>query len=128
MTVPTKMREYYRAWTKHVLEDGRYRPGYYVHKRNAEVIYADVKLEYAEAGRAEEPPFWISGGRDFDKDKSPQDVGHSFAAVWQGVIDVVEEYAGFRLPLDVNVSAVPNPSLQYLDKALAPVVNPQEVK
>lgn len=128
MTVPQKMREYYRAWTKHVLEDGRYRPGYYVHKRNAEVIYADVKLEYADAGRAEEPPFWISGGRDFDKDKSPQDVGHSFAAMWQGVIDVVEEYAGFRLPLDVNVSAVPNPSLQYLDKALAPVVNPQEAK
>ncbi len=113
-STPSKMRDYYRAWTAHLLADGRYRPGYYAHNRNAALIYKDVKALYVKAGRAEEPPFWIAGGRDFTPDKAPHEVGHSFAAMWQGVIDVMEEWRGHRLPLDVNVSQVPNPSFQYL--------------
>lgn len=111
---PPRMRDYYRAWTAAVLADGRYVPGYYVHKRNAEVIYGDIKEEFAKAGRTIEPAFWITGGSEFTPDKTPRDVGHDFAAVWQGVIDVVEEWRGYKLPLDINVSHVPNPSLQYL--------------
>ena len=113
-STPPKMRDYYRAWTAKVLADGRYRPGYYAHTRNAALIYKDVKAVYAKAGRAEEPPFWIAGGRDFTPDKSPVDVGHSFAAVWQGVLDVVQEWNGHELPIDVNISAVPDPSHQFL--------------
>ena len=111
---PQKMREYYRAWTAHVLADGRYRPGFYAHTHNAALIYRDVKAVYAAAGRSEEPPFWIAGGRDFSPDKRPHEVGHSFAAVWQGVLDVVQEWNGHRLPIDVNVAQVPDPSHQYV--------------
>ena len=111
---PEKMREYYRAWTAHVLADGRYRPGFYAHTRNAALIYRDVKTVYATAGVVEEPPFWIAGGRDFSPDKQPHEVGHSFAAVWQGVLDVVQEWNGHRLPIDVNVAHVPDPSHAYV--------------
>jgi hypothetical protein len=111
---PSKMREYYRAWTAQVLADGRYRPGYYAHNRNAPLIYRDVKAEYVRAGNVEEPPFWISGGGDFSPDKRPHEVGHSFAAMWQGVLDVVQEWNGYELPIDVNVSQVRNPSYQFL--------------
>jgi hypothetical protein len=111
---PRKMREYYTAWTAHVLADGRYRPGFYAHTHNAALIYKDVKAAYASAGRTDEPPFWIAGGSDFSPDKAPHEVGHSFAAVWQGLLDVVEEWNGHRLPIDVNVAHVPNPSFQFL--------------
>ncbi|HYD54274.1 MAG TPA: glycoside hydrolase domain-containing protein [Gemmatimonadaceae bacterium] len=112
---PQAMRDYYRAWTARVLEDGRYRPGYYAHKHNAQRIYDDVKLEFLAAGKTDEPPFWIAGGRDFSPQKAPHEVGHQFASVWQGVLDVVQEWEGFKLPLDVNVAAVPDPSHQYVN-------------
>lgn len=111
---PQRMREYYRAWTAYVLEDGRYRPGFYAHSRNATLIYRDVKAVHAAAGRTDEPPFWVAGGRDFSPDRWPHEVGHSFAAVWQGVLDVVEEWNGHSLPIDVNVSQVPDPSHQFV--------------
>lgn len=111
---PQKMREYYRAWTAHVLADGRYRPGFYAHTHNAALIHRDVKAVYAAAGRTEQPPFWIAGGRDFTPDKQPHEVGHAFAAVWQGVLDVVQEWNGHRLPIDVNVAQVPDPSHQFV--------------
>lgn len=113
--VPAKMRDYYRAWTRQVLADGRYRPGYYVHTRNASSIYEDVKAEYTAAGLTIEPPFWVAGGSDFSPDKRPQDVGHAFAAVWQGMLDVVQEWNGYKLPIDVNVAQVPNPSSQFVN-------------
>ena len=113
-STPAKMRDYYRAWTKRVIEDGRFRPGYYVHTRNAALVHGDVKRVFAQAGITDDPPFWIAGGRDFSPDKSPQDVGHLFARVWQGKLDIVEMWKGYRLPLDVNLAAVPDPSHQYV--------------
>jgi glycoside hydrolase-like protein len=112
---PSKMRDYYRAWTKQVLADGRYRPGFYAHTRNAALIYKDVKTEYARVGNAEEPPFWISGEVDeFTTEKAPHEVGHSFAAMWQGVLDVMQEWSGHELPIDVNVAAVKDPTHQFV--------------
>jgi hypothetical protein len=111
---PQKMREYYRAWTSHVLADGRYRPGFYAHTRNAALIHRDVRAVYAGAGIAEDPPFWIAGGSDFSTDKKPGDVGHPFAAVWQGELDVIQKWMGHRLSLDVNVAHVPDPSHAFV--------------
>jgi hypothetical protein len=109
------MREYYRAWTARVLADGRYRPGFYAHTNNAALIYRDVKAEYARAGIIGEPPFWISGETDsFDEDATPVDVGHAFASMWQGVLDVVQEWKGYKLPIDVNVSHVSDPSHEFV--------------
>lgn len=108
--VPVRMRDYYKAWTARVLEDGRFRPGYYTHSHNAEMIYADVKDVFDAAGLREEPKFWVAGGKGFSEEKLPQDVGHAFANVWQGLLDVVQTHNGIRLPIDVNISHVPSPS------------------
>jgi hypothetical protein len=107
---PRPMRDYYVAWTRRVLEDGRYRPGYYAHKRNADVVYDDVKPEFEARGVAEEPRFWIAGGRAFSPDREPHEVGRHFAKVWQGVLDVTQSWNGHTLPIDVNVAHVPSPS------------------
>jgi len=108
--MPQAMRDYYKAWTKRVLADGRYRPGFYAHKHNAATIFLDAKQEYARAGAPGEPPMWIAGGRDFTPDSRPHEVGHKFAAVWQGILDIAQTWNGHKLPIDVNVAAVPNPS------------------
>jgi hypothetical protein len=115
--VPQKMRDYYRAWTEAVIADGRYRAGYYVHDRNAAVIYKDVKAAFVKAGVADEPPFWVAGGDDFSPDESgPTDVGHHFAHMWQGELDVVRAWMGHAIALDVNVASVPDPSRRYVVK------------
>jgi len=108
--MPEAMRSYYRAWTRTLLADGRYRPGAYVHKWNAQAVYDDFKADFAAAGVDEEPRMWVASARDFDESKSPQEVGLNFAGMWQGVIDVARAVADIELPVDVNVSTWPSPS------------------
>jgi hypothetical protein len=110
-SVPKRMRDYYRAWTKAVLADGRYRAGIYAHTRNASAIYDDVSEEYALAKVDAEPPFWIAGSSGFSPGSAPTDVGHAFATAWQGQLDVVRTHNGVKLPVDISVAAVPSPSL-----------------
>lgn len=112
-SVPKAMREYYEAWTKRVVEDGRFRPAYYTHSFNADLIYGDVKQVLAAAGVSGDPPFWIASERGFAIDKAPTEVGHAFAQIWQGVLDVVETHNGVRLPIDVSVAQLPSPSENY---------------
>ena len=109
--VPKAMRDYYRAWTARVAEDGRFQPAYYAHSFNANLVYSDVKQVLIAAGDSVDPPFWISSGQGFAEDKLPSEVGHAFAQVWQGVLDVVETHNGVRIPIDVNVSDGPSPSV-----------------
>jgi hypothetical protein len=108
--IPARMRDYYKAWVATVLTDGRYRPGIYVHAHNARAVYDDVKALFEAAGITEEPRFWIASARDFSPDKAPAEVGHDFAGMWQGVIDVVRKVANVALPIDINVSNWPSPS------------------
>lgn len=108
--MPARMRDYYKSWVATLLTDGRYRPGIYVHKHNADDVYRDVKALFVEAGIKDEPRFWIASARDFSPDKNPSDVGHEFAGMWQGVIDVVRKVADVALPIDINVSNWPSPS------------------
>lgn len=108
--MPARMRDYYKSWVATVLTDGRYRPGIYVHSHNAKTVYNDVKALFQAAGIEEEPRFWIASARDFSPDKAPTDVGHEFAGMWQGVIDVVRRVANVALPIDINVSSWPSPS------------------
>ncbi len=112
---PQAMRDYYKEWVTRVLADGRFTPGIYAHVHNAPLIYRDVKAVFEAAGRTDEPPFWVAGGRNFSPSKAPDDVGHAFAAVWQGVLDVVQEWSGHRVLIDVNVAETPSPSLHGVD-------------
>jgi Rv2525c-like, glycoside hydrolase-like domain len=115
-SVPNAMREYYVAWTERVLDDGRYRPAYYAHNANAQTIYGDVRAVFDGRGIESDPPFWIAGGSNFGRDSDPRQVGHVFADVWQGVLDTWEKHGAARLPIDVNVAAVPSPSsAQFAD-------------
>ncbi len=109
--IPQRMRDYYRAWTAAVLADGRYRPGVYAHTKNAGTIYDDVSDVYDQAGREDEPPFWVAGSSGFAPGRVPSDVGHAFASVWQGVLDVVRTHNGVKLPVDISVASVASPSL-----------------
>ena len=111
--VPKAMRDYYKAWTQRVLDDGRFRPGYYAHSYNADLIYRDVKQVLSGDGISTDPPFWIASTQGFATDKLPSEVGHAFAQVWQGVLDIVETHNGVRLPIDVNVAQLASPSEGY---------------
>ncbi|HSQ29105.1 MAG TPA: glycoside hydrolase domain-containing protein [Gemmatimonadaceae bacterium] len=112
-SIPQPMRDYYRAWTQMVLTDGRYRPGIYAHTKNASKIYDDVSDVYAASGIDADPPFWVAGARGFSPDSSaPTDVGHEFASVWQGMLDVVRTHNGVRLPIDISVASAASPSLE----------------
>ena len=108
--MPDSMRDYYRAWSRRLLTDGRYRPGVYVHAHNAQVVHDDLKGEFVAAGIKEEPRIWIATGHGYEEGKAPQDVGFAFAGVWQGMIDVARTVADIKLPLDVNVSSWSSPS------------------
>ena len=105
-----QMRDYYAAWVQAMLADGRYRPGIYAHTYNADVVYKDVKALYAAAGVRGEPPFWIAKSAGFELTKLPHEVGHAFATIWQGVLDVEQTFNGKRIKLDVNVAGSPSPS------------------
>jgi hypothetical protein len=108
--MPEAMRQYYRAWAKALLTDGRYLPGVYVHAHNAQAVHDDLMLEFADAHVTGEPRMWVASGRGFDEGKAPQDVGFAFAGVWQGLLDVARAVADIRLPVDVNVSTWTSPS------------------
>ena len=71
---------------------------------------ADVSRVFAAAHVTTYPQFWVSGSKGFSEDSEPHEVGHSFANVWQGVLDIVQTHNGVRLPIDVNVASVPSPS------------------
>ncbi|MDQ6831163.1 MAG: hypothetical protein M3081_20050 [Gemmatimonadota bacterium] len=73
-----------------------------------------VAAAIAAAADENDPPFWIAGSDPhsrFALDKSPADVGHSFATAWQGVLDVVEQPNGHKIPIDVSVASLASPSL-----------------
>jgi hypothetical protein len=112
---PTAMRDYYKEWVARVLADGRFTPGIYAQVHNAPLIYRDVKSVCEAAGRTDDPPFWVAGGRNFSPTKLPQDVGHAFAAVWQGILDVVQDWNGHKVKIDVNVAQSPSPSLHRVE-------------
>lgn len=109
--MPRQMRDYYTAWTKAVLTNGMFRPGIYAHTHNVTAIHADVAALYAAAGVSGDPPFWIASESGFSIDSPPTDVGHTFADVWQGMLDVVRTHNGVRLPIDISVAADPSPSV-----------------
>lgn len=108
--IPPQMRAYYRAWTARMLKLGTYQPGFYAHEHNAQQVYDDVTEEFKAAGSSAEPRFWIAGGKGFDEGRAPQDVGYTFAGMWQGVIDVARSVASIKLPVDINVGQWASPS------------------
>ena len=108
-TIPAEMRDYYRAWVRALLVDGRYRPAVYVHWRNAEAVHADVRALHDEF-RAGTPPVWVARSAGFSLTRPPTDAGFAFATVWQGALDVSRTWNGVTRTIDENVASRPSPS------------------
>jgi hypothetical protein len=108
--IPGSMEAYYRAWVQQVLADGRFRPGVYVHKANAQSIYDGIARAYADMNRTGTAVFWVTGSNGFSIDKSPQDVGFPWASIWQGEYEVNQTYNGVTINIDVDVAAMKSPS------------------
>jgi hypothetical protein len=109
--VPDSMRNYYRAWVEQIWRDGRYRPGIYGHRLNADAINGDI-----ESARAADPTrpavrWWVTGGSDFTLARAPRDAGVAFASVWQGVHNARERWNDVTLDIDINVADRPSPSV-----------------
>lgn len=108
--IPASMEAYYRAWVQQVLADGRFRPGIYVHKANAESVHSGVERAYSDMNAAGSAAFWLTTSAGFSIDKSPQEVGFSWASVWQGMYDVSQTWNGASINIDVDVATTASPS------------------
>lgn len=115
-TIPDSMRVYYRAWAARLLEEGRYRPGVYVHGRNLSDVVADVRSVYADAGAAPasggpEVPVWLAQPDSaFTVAHAPQEAGAGPVRIWQGRVNFTESWGGIPLRIDANVADRPSPS------------------
>ena len=109
-SIPASMSSYYRAWVQQVLADGRFHPGIYVHKDNAQAIYDGVQKAYIDMNRTGSAVFWVTTSAGFSIDKSPHDVGFSWASVWQGIYEVNQTWSGATINIDVDVASRSSPS------------------
>lgn len=108
--IPASMDACYRAWVQQVLADGRFKPGVYVSKSNAPAIYDGVRQAFADMHASASGFFWIANPSGFSLNKSPQDVGFTFASVWQGTQNVTETWNGISINIDIDVAAMASPS------------------
>lgn len=108
--IPPELVAYYRAWTSEVLRDGYFLPGTYADRDNAAALYSLAQGVYRQAGRADSPPFWVSGGTGFSLNRPPSSAGHHFADVWQGRRNHERTWGGVTLKVDENVAEQRSPS------------------
>jgi len=109
-SIPASMDAYYRAWVQQVIADGRFRPGIYVDKSNAAAVYEGVRRAYADMNAIGSAVFWVTSPSGFSIDKPPQQVGFTWASVWQGVYNVTQTWNGASVNIDVDVAAMSSPS------------------
>lgn len=108
--VTPALRSYVNAWIDGVLRDGRYRPGVYCAKANAQTLYDAALARFRAAGKSGSPPFWVASTAGFETSLKPTDIGLSFAQIWQGKVGVTQRFGDAPLQIDVNVAARANPS------------------
>ncbi|HJP60747.1 MAG TPA: glycoside hydrolase domain-containing protein [Gemmatimonadaceae bacterium] len=110
--IPPSMDAYYRAWVQQVLADGRFTPGIYVDKSNAESVYNGVQQAYRDMNASGSALFWLTSPTGFSIDKTPQEVGFSWASLWQGMYNVSQTWNGATINIDVDVASTRSPSTQ----------------
>ena len=109
-TVSAALADYVRGWVDGVLADGRYTPGIYVHRLNADAIATAARAAYTARGRQGEPPFWVTSSTGFSLELAPSASGVPYADVWQGPLDVNETWGGYTIQIDANVANTRSPS------------------
>jgi hypothetical protein len=113
-TVTPALLDYYHAWIRGMLTDGRFVPGVYAAKSNATTLYNAAVDEFRRAGRTDLPAFWIASSVGFTTGSKPTAVGLDFATMWQGMFDVTQSWASVTLTVDINVSNTKSPSAPRL--------------
>jgi hypothetical protein len=108
--IPASMTAYYRAWVQQVLADGRFHPGIYVHRDNAQSIHDGVQSAYTDMNKTGSAVFWVTTATGFSIDKSPQDSGFPWSSVWQGMYEVSQTWNGATINIDVDVATSSSPS------------------
>jgi len=109
-SVSPQLAEYVRAWVDGVLADGRFTPGIYCHRLDADALNAAAGAAWTARGRAGSPPFWITSTSGFTLEQPPTGAGLAYATVWQGRLDVPESWGGYTLTIDANVADARSPS------------------
>jgi hypothetical protein len=110
-SVSMELVSYVREWTLRVLQEGRYVPGLYVHRINADPLASAAQSAWLAAGRSDAPRVWVTATDPaFNLDQSPRASGVSNVTIWQGRLDVTESYGGTALRVDQNVSETRSPS------------------
>ena len=104
------MEAYYGAWIERTLSDGRFSPGIYCHKFNAESIYARASEILRASGVSRRIPFWIASSVGFAIDRHPTDVGFDFASAWQGILNTNQTWSGVTIHIDVDIADSRSPS------------------
>lgn len=108
--VGPELAAYIQAWVGTLHERGRFRPGIYVHERNAESIYARALAELNRRGSPIGPPLWVAKGSGFSLEAAPRESGIQAARIWQGTFDVHETWGGATIRIDANVADRTSPS------------------
>jgi hypothetical protein len=108
--IPASMESYYRAWIQQVLADGRFHPGVYMHKDNAESIHSGIERAYVDMNASGSAVYWVTSSTGFSLDASPRDVGFPWAIVWQGIYEVSQTWNGATINIDVDVATNSSPS------------------
>lgn len=108
--VSPALAAYVRAWIDGLLADGRYVPGIYCHRLNADALREIARAAFADRGRAGEAPFWVTSSGAFTLEQAPTAVGLGYASIWQGKLDAAETWGGFTLTVDANVADTRSPS------------------
>ena len=109
-SVPQSMLDYYTSWIQALIEQGRYRPGAYVHRSNAVQLRDAALARYAALNRTDEPEFWVATWNNFSLWARPSDVGLEWADAWQGTGDSAREFGGVTVRVDESVARRASPS------------------
>jgi hypothetical protein len=93
-----------------VLADGRFRPGVYVHRDNAESIHSGIERAYSDMNASGSAVYWVTSPTGFSLDASPSDVGFPWASVWQGIYEVSQTWNGATINIDIDIATTSSPS------------------
>lgn len=110
IAVSPALADYVRGWVDGVLGDGRFTPGIYAHRLDADAVLAAARTAYTARGRSGDPPLWVTSSTGFSLQLPPGASGIANAGIWQGVLDVQETWGGRTIQIDVNVADSRSPS------------------
>ncbi|AIE86053.1 hypothetical protein OP10G_2685 [Fimbriimonas ginsengisoli Gsoil 348] len=108
--VTSVQQDYIRAWIESVLQDARYLPAMYLHRKNADVLRNILTQELHAHGHHAPARMWVCGGpASFSINDVPGRSTVPDAFAWQGELDTNHTFGGVTIHIDQSVSLTPTP-------------------